>query len=181
MTTAGRYLDMLALHPAKSLALIGLILIAGCLGTGSTVDDDTSPSVSTPPTESNWSDEGEPRLSTDRFLNLSIGDESTLPEQYAHHYYLIGNNATEPRSMTIAVWRNSTVVLNRTIEFPANGVLMIDVLKPGEYTLVIDPEGSPRHVIDAPDEWDCNYRAIEAAVQPDGQLYAFTLKSLVEC
>ena len=114
-------------------------------------------------------------------MNLSIGSDSTLPEEYAHHYYLIGNNASQSRSISITVWRNASVVLNRTIEFPANGVLMIDVLKPGDYTLVIDIEDHPRHVIDAPDEWDCNYRGVEAAVQPDGQLYAFTLKSLVEC
>lgn len=120
-------------------------------------------------------------MSTDRFLTLSIGNESTLPEAYAHHYYLVGNDASESRSMTITVWRNSSVVLDQTIEFSANGVLMIDVLKPGEYTLVIDPEGPPRHVIDAPDEWDCNYRGVEAAVQPDARLYAGTLESLVEC
>ena len=169
------------MQQAKLIVVLGLILIAGCLGTGPVGDGDPTPSTDAPPTESNWSSEGEPRLSTDRFLNLSIGNESTLPEEYAHHYYLIGNNASETRSITITVWRNASVVLNQSIEFPAGGVLIIDVQKPGNYTLVIDPEAHPRHVIDAPDEWDCNYRGVEAAVQPDGQLYVGTVKSVVEC
>jgi len=83
--------------------------------------------------------------------------------------------------MTIKVWRDSSVVLNRTIQFPPHGVLMIDVLKPGDYTLVIDPAGPTRHVIDAPDKWDCNYRGVEAAVHPDSRLSAGTIESVVEC
>lgn len=164
-----------ALAPA-GIAL--LLLVAGCTGGGAAPNQTVT---TTPPEPTNSTVSDEPNLPTSRFLNLSIGSSSDLPENAAQHYYLIGNNKSTNRTMTITVWRDANVALNRTIEFPANGVLHVQVFRPGEYTLVIDPAGSRRHVYDAPDTWDCNYRGVEAAIQPDGSLSAISLQSVVYC
>ena len=46
---------------------------------------------------------------------------------------------------------------------------------------MIDPAEAPRHVLDAPDEWDCNDHSVEASVQPDGGLTALTARTVVKC
>lgn len=159
-----------------------LILCAGCIGgTGSP----PSTSTTTPPTPSNWSapsGEAATYLDTTPFRNLSVGNRTDLPKQYEHHSYVIKNNQSESRSVSVTVWRDTEIVLNRTLEFPAEGVLNIDAYRRGEYTVVIEPANASRAVYKPPEnEWDCNQHTHNILVQPDGQLNAVTIQTLLGC
>jgi hypothetical protein len=167
-----------------ALGLAVLVLSAGCVGDLGGSSDPNATATTTPPTPSNWSTGSnghDPTLGTNQFSNLSVGSPEDLPEQYGKHYYLIGNGQSGERTIAVTIWRNATVVLDRAIEFSPDGVLQVDVFRPGNYTLVVDPEDAPREVFDAPDEWDCNYRGVEMSVPPDGGLHAVILQSVVLC
>jgi hypothetical protein len=133
------------------------------------------------PTRSEQPDQHVPRSDTPPFRNLSIGVSDELPENVAAHTYLISNNRTTARTMELRVLRDGRVELNRTVEFPADEDVRIEVFRPGNYTLEVDPSNAPEQTIDAPDTFDCNYRVVEAAVLPDGNVTHATIRSLVRC
>lgn len=122
-----------------------------------------------------------PRSDTVPFRNFSIGTAGESPENVAAHTYLILNNRTTARTIELQVFRDGRVELNRTVEFPAGEDARIEVFRPGNYTLEVDPSNAPGQTINAPDTFDCNYRIVEAAVLPDGNVTHATLQSVVRC
>lgn len=173
---------------AAFLGVILLVVSTGCVSSPVSFPlGGSSSEAQAPPTPSNWSSPDGPMnadMTTNRFRNLSIGGPADLPDQYHHHSYMIKNNGTDERVIDIVMWRETEIVLNRSIEFPPNGVLLIDVYKPGEYTVVLDPTNASKAVYRAPDdsgEWDCNHHTFSLVVEPNGQFRWSGISTAMGC
>jgi hypothetical protein len=170
-----------------------LVVGAGCTAGGpsdrsptSTVSPDTPTATEStedrnPTTTGSPGDRNIPRSDTAPFRNFSIGAPGELPENVGAHTYLILNNQTTARTIELQVLRDGQAELNRTVEFPPGDDVRIEVFWPGNYTLKIDPSNAPEQAIDAPDTFDCNYRIVEAAVLPGGNVIHALIQSVVRC
>lgn len=159
--------------------LLGLLVVtAGCAATSTS---DTPGSPSSPPTPSNWTSEAVPQLPAETVSRLTIGNESELGGGIAGHIYRIGNNHSEPRTVGMTVWRDATVVVNRSVTLRPRTTLQIDAYRPGAYTIVLRPRNGTRHVVDAPDAWDCNDRYVMVALLPDGGIAGTWLQTSAGC
>jgi hypothetical protein len=168
------------------LATIGtivLVVLAGCSGTSPTPTEPVA-TGETPPTPntvaSNQEFPGWAPGNQTRFSNLSIGSEADLPDGMARHEYGIWNMRSSGRDITLKVWQDNRVVMNRTITFPPNGVLWLYVYKPANYTVAVNPENGSRFVTQ-PMKWDCNYRTWEIVVLPNGDVASQRYRTLIAC
>jgi hypothetical protein len=181
--------------------LIVLLISAGCIAGGSSESNPTPTEHTSPPptaTESPISEEiGTNMSGTDaspgnehsaHFIggtpstNISIGTPADLPEtSLGPPVYLIKNTQDTARTIHLQLVRDGEVVLNRTIEFPADGLVRITVFRPGNYTLEIEPSNSARHVIDVPLSFDCGSQTVNVGVHPDGTVSETTYVPRVPC
>ena len=116
--------------------------------------------------------------------NISIGAPEDLPETFTHvepPTYLIKNARSTARTIHLQLVRDGEIVLNRTIEFPADGLVQITVFRPGNYTLEIDPSNSSKRVIDVPLSFDCNIQTVNVGVHPDGTVSEFVDMTRMPC
>jgi len=114
--------------------------------------------------------------------NISIGAPADVPETSSGPpVYLIKNTQDTVRTIHLQLVRDGEVVLNRTIEFPADGLVRITVFRPGNYTLEIDPSNSARHIIDVPLSFDCGSQTVNVGVHPDGTVSETTYIPRVPC
>lgn len=168
---------------ACRIGVLVLVLLAGCAGTMPGQSPTPTP-ARTPPTPGGGDSPhdfpgGDPTNQT-RFANLSVGNESDLPEGDAHHEYRVWNNAPADRRIEITVWRDQTVIRNESVRFPAGGVLMLTIYDPGAYRVVVAP-ADDRRLVTAPQAFDCNHRSWEIAVHPDGTIDSRVLQTLIAC
>ena len=195
--------DRRSLSSAVGIGLLIVLLIsAGCTAGGSSESNPTPTEHTSPPptaTESpisvgtNMS--GTDVSPADEYLshgnfretpstNISIGTPADVPETFQFlgpPTYLIKNTQDTARTIHLQVVRDGEVVLNRTIEFPADGLVRITVFRPGNYTLEIDPSNSARHVIDVPLSFDCGSQTVNVGVHPDGTVSEFIYIPRVPC
>jgi len=155
-----------------------LLVSVGCVGLPAS---ETPKAGETPPTPSNWTSGDVRELPSETVATLTVGDESDLPDGRAAHTYRIGNNHSESRSVAITVWRDSTVVIDRSVTFQPNSSVRIETYRPGSYTLVVDPENASRHVIDDPGRWDCNALDLMVNIHPDGRISGWWVQTSVAC
>lgn len=171
------------------LGVILLVVSAGCVGSPVSFPlGGSSSDAQAPPTPSNWSSSDGPLnadMTTNQFRNLSIGGPADLPDQHDRHVYSIKNNGSNARVIDVVMWRGTEVVLNRSIEFPPGGILAVDVYKPGEYTVVLDPPNGSRAVYRPPDDefgdWDCNRKQFALVIQQNGQFRWSGIQTLLDC
>lgn len=152
----------------KELLWLGLVVLAvGCVGLPASEEP---ASGEAPPTPSNWTSEEIADIPEEPRTHLTIGNESDLNRNITPHTYLLGNNHSESRTIQLTVWRDSTVVMNKSVTFQANSSVKITAYHTGSYTIVVDPEDGPRHVIDDSKKWDCNTVEMRVELRPDGEI-----------
>ena len=196
--------DRRSLSSAVGIGLLIVLLIsAGCTAGGSSESNPTPTEHTSPPptaTESpisvgtNMS--GTDVSPADEYLshgsfrgtpstNISIGTPADLPEtSLGPPVYLIKNTQDTARTIHLQLVRDGEVVLNRTIEFPADGLVRITVFRPGNYTLEIDPSNSARRVIDGLMNFIspyCGSQKVMVGVHPDGTVSEFTYIPRAPC
>lgn len=158
---------------------LGFILVSmGCVGMPASETPETGEG---PPTPTNWTSDGIADVPSETILTLSIGNESDLSGDLAAHTYHIGNNHSEPRNISITVWRDSSVVSTRSVAFQPNSSVRIKAYLPGSYIIVVEPENASRHVLDDPGEWNCNALDVMANIRPDGQISGWWVQTQVDC
>lgn len=163
----------------RGVVCLGFILVSvGCVGMPAS---ETPAAGEGPPTPSNWTSDEISDVPAETILTLSIGNESDLSGDMAAHTYHIGNNHSEPRNISITVWRDSAVVINRSVAFQSNSSIRIKAYLSGSYAIVVDPESASRHVIDDPGKWDCNELDLMANIRSDGQISGWWVQTQVNC
>lgn len=169
MHLTGQRLTILAIVVVAVVAVV-----AGCLGGVSKTES--------PPTPSNITRHELPdRSPQSRFSTLSVGTESDLPgKETRKHIYEIWNNQTDSTQISITIWRENEIVLNLSQKFPPNGVLGIQVFKPGGYTLAVEMNGS-RWIIDVPDRFDCNEHLLEVAILDKDKIAVLKTHTQLSC
>lgn len=173
--------------------LIGtLLVVSGCLGgvggstptpgETATPSPDGSPDAGdTPPTPSNWMTEELPDIPSETVGTFTIGNEDDLGGDIAPHTYQIGNDDSESRTVSITVWLDSTVVMNRSVTFQPNSSIQIKAFRAGNYRIVVDPPNASRHVIDDPGRWDCNALTATVELRPDGSIRGSWVQTSAGC
>jgi len=165
----------------QQIALLCLgvaVLSVGCVGSSAL---ETPRSENTPPTPSNWTSEDFPNIPSETTLTLTIGKERDLGDRFAPHTYRIGNTHSESRTISLTVWRDSIVVVNRSITLRPNSSARITAFRSGSYTLVIDLKNASRHVINDPGEWDCNRLDLMVELKPDGEIVSTWMQTAMGC
>ena len=153
----------------RKLLLISTLVVLG-IGAGCTTLLDSDQNRPTP-TEHESSDRA----------NASIGSPSDLPKNIENHYYQIYNDDNTTRTMNIRVFQNRDLVLNRSINLSPENSYQIELFQVGNYTLKINSQGVPQHIVDAPDTFDCNTHFVEVNVLPNGSITSEIGRTLLPC
>lgn len=159
----------------SALALLIILVTAGCLG-------GTDLGTGTPNTDAEATDgfpDWQPGVQ-DRFMNLSIGSEADLPDEKEHHTYNVWNKLDSSREIRILVWRNGNEVLNRSVNFPPQGVLRLNAYKSGNYTVKVSVAGGSATRTES-QELTCNWHEYRIIALSNGSVVSEHFHQLLLC
>jgi len=163
-----------------ALCLALVVLAVGCVGLPAS--EESTPGE-TPPTPSNWTSGERADVPIEPRSYLTIGNENDLHGNNKPHTYVLGNNHLEPRTAQLTVWRDSTIAMNRSVTLQADSSIEITAYRAGSYTIVVDLENGPRHVVDDPwnKKWDCNEVELRVELRSDGEIDVGGFRTQIGC
>ncbi|WP_137283621.1 hypothetical protein [Halorussus salinisoli] len=135
--------------------------------------------------------------SADRpFATISVGSREGVrnPENNRPHAIRIWNDSGEARTVGLRLFRGGeagTAILDRRVEFPADGYLTLRLSEPGEYALPLRPGGATTTATDGAStggtvavprsRFDCNDSRTDVRVAPDGAVQSVTISTEIGC
>lgn len=124
------------------------------------------------------------------FATISVGSRAGVenPDNNLPHAVRVWNDSDESRTIGVRLVRGDAAtdgepVVDRRVEFPADGYLAIRLLEPASYRLSVQPGGGGEaETIEIPrSQFDCNDSTTEVAVTADGQVKSETVTTEAEC
>ncbi|WP_336023167.1 hypothetical protein [Halobellus salinisoli] len=167
----------------STLPAVSLAPLTGCLSLSSTSETTDSPTPSPLP------ESGDGALSEfdagDPFETRRVGQASASTS----HRAVVWNDDSDRRAVSIRLSRvdidaepDTNTVVEESPTFPAYGVFRIDVFRPSDYVLAVDPPTAERRRLGIREDFvDCNESATHVAVRPDGSVRARVVSTAVAC
>ncbi|WP_276300341.1 hypothetical protein [Halorussus lipolyticus] len=134
------------------------------------------------------------------FATISVGSRAGVrnPENNQPHAVRVWNDSDSARTVALVLSRDGVggetgagggtgsdgALVDRQVEFPADGYLTMRLLEPAGYALTVTPGGGAggAETIRIPRaQFDCNDSATEVGVTPDGQVKSRTVTTEVGC
>lgn len=134
------------------------------------------------------------------FATISVGSREAVqnPENNQPHVVRVWNDSDEARTIGLRLVRGAgreSALVDRQVEFPADGYLTLRLLEPANYALTIQPGGdgttatstatataSAGETIEIPrSQFDCNDSTTEVAVTADAQVKHTTVTTEIGC
>lgn len=177
---------------------LGATGIAGFVGkrAGSAVGQDNQSTQSTETTtrQTTTADEEFAGIDSERdqpFATISVGSREAVenPENNQPHAIRVWNDSDSSRSIGLRLVRDGddeSALVDRVVEFPPDGYLMLDLLEPADYTLAVRPDeetgSQDGETIQIPrSQFDCNDSRTDVAVMTDGAVKFETITTEIGC
>lgn len=171
---------------------LGAALLAGCTGngppaSGETTTTTTTTAATTTAASTTTTDSGHFEFdpaSDEPFEELAVGSRENvlLPEDNTPHEVPVWNAADRERDIGVLVTDDGETVLDRTVRFPADEYLAIDLLEPASYEVVLSADGETAGTIAVGTGWfDCNDSWTQVGVFPDGRVEDLSVTTEMAC
>ncbi|MFB6268126.1 MAG: hypothetical protein ABEI31_10735 [Halodesulfurarchaeum sp.] len=179
-----------------SLGSASIVLGGGCLGgsgDGTPGRKTDTPTTTSPPRDHGTTTEHPPTTADPPdwnpgpqgpFETIPVGsrDGVPFPENNRAHAVKIWNHADEGRTITVTIDEGGAVLLERSLRFPADGLLEIVLNEPGTYTLELGVGGSTVDSVSLDrSRFDCNASSTQVIVTESGSVHARTITTLLAC
>ncbi|WP_276281001.1 hypothetical protein [Halorussus caseinilyticus] len=184
------------MHRRELLGAVGLGAtgIAGVVGTRATGAQETTTTGTTTAGDGFTGIESE----SDRpFTTISVGTRAgvSTPESHRPHRVRVWNDSDESRTVGLRLVRDESAVLDRSVEFPADGYLTLRLLEPARYALELRPGGEVGETATTGDaggagsgtveisraRFDCNDSRTDVRVAADGAVQTATTTTNAAC
>lgn len=168
----------------RTAAAGGAAGLAGCVGSsgsesaagGAGTDADTT-------TDGEFqgvrSDRDEP------FRTVRVGDRASVPfpDNNLPRRVRVWNAADEAREIAVQVSRRGDAVVERTVEFPADGYLRVDLNEPADYAVSVGLAGEAEAATFGVERarFDCNEATTDVGVMADGRVETFSASTGAGC
>ncbi|NEU57489.1 hypothetical protein [Halorussus sp. MSC15.2] len=182
--------------------------VAGLLGTRARSAGEDAGTITTGTTTTSAEEDGFTGIdsSADRpFATITVGSREGVqnPENNRPHVVRVWNDSQQARTVGLRLVRDDAdaPVLDRRVEFPADGFLTVRLLEPADYALTVRPGGGGGSPGETPTatrttaaaasvgetvripraQFDCNRSRTDVAVTADGQVESGTATTEAGC
>ncbi|WP_135825487.1 hypothetical protein [Halorussus ruber] len=123
------------------------------------------------------------------FAAISVGSREGVrnPENNKAHAVRVWNDSNSARTIGLLLSRGDwgdaeSPLIDRQIEFPADGYLTLRLLEPASYALAVSSGGGTSEPVQIPRaQFDCNDSQTDVAVTEDGQVESVTTTTEIGC